>query len=124
MSDIQMTRGDSAAFEVEVTRYNEITRLDEPVNLTGAKAWFTVKRRRTDLDVDAIVQRNSVVNPSEIQITPLEGLITIQMLPTDTQDITERWLRYDVQIKELSGAITTVQAGSLELIKDTTITNV
>lgn len=119
--NIQATRGDTAIFDVTVTRFNPVTEEDEIVNLTGAKAWFTVKRNRNDVDANAVVQRNSELNPSEVLITPVQGLIQVTLLPADTQDLKDRWLRYDVQVKEASGVVTTVASGRLELIHDATI---
>lgn len=121
MSDMQMFRGDTMSFDVTVTRFNPVTGVDDIVNLTGAKAWFTAKRSRGDADVNASIQLNSVSQPSQVIITPAAGKISITINPADTQNLTNRWLRYDVQVKEASGAVSTVASGKLELVRDTTI---
>ena len=121
MSDIQMTKGDSKSFNVYVTRENPVTGVDEVVDLTGAKAWFTAKATHQDADTSAIFKKNSVDNPTKVIITALTGVIRINIDPADTESYPYRWLVYDIQIKEASGIVTTVQRGKLELLTESTI---
>lgn len=124
MTDIQMIKGDTTTFEVAVTRYNSTTGLDVPVNLTGSKVWFTAKRTRRDTDASAFVLLNSTINPSQIIIVApaTNGIISITLTPADTETFSDKWLMYDVQLRESDNTITTVQSGRLELIRDSTKT--
>src|SRR5687768_10130580 len=115
MTDIQMIKGDTTIFDVIVEREEEV------VDLTGAKAWFTAKWTTDDEDADAAIELDSVDNPSNVEITPVEGKIRITIPASLTAELPGRWLEYDVQIKESSNVITTVQRGKLELTKQVTI---
>lgn len=120
MTDIVMTRGDSVIMDVGVVRYNPSTGLNDPV--TASKAWFTAKANANDLDSAAIIKKDSVSSPTKVIITA--GNIRIFLDPTDTSVYGDRWLEYDVQIKETSGAITTVERGKIQLKFDVTLTTV
>jgi hypothetical protein len=116
-----MVRGDSKSFNVFVTRENPTTGVDEVVNLTGAKAWFTAKATSVDTDSDAVFKKNSVDNPTKVIITAITGVIRINIDPGDTEGYPYRWLVYDCQVKEADGTLTTVQRGKLELLTRATI---
>ena len=121
MSDIQMTKGDTKSWDVFVTRENPVTGLDEVVNLTGAKAWLTVKRTSKDDDASAVFKKNSTDNPTKVIITALTGIVRVTIDPADTESYPYRWLNYDVQVKESNGVVTTVARGKLELLSESTI---
>lgn len=120
--DIDVTSGDHLTFDVYNTRFNEITQTDEPVNLTGAKIWFTVKRTKRDADVDALILKDSVTNPTKVRVVgdPLDGIIRISLDPSDTDSL-KGSLPYDVQVKESDGTITTIIKGYLQVSEDITI---
>jgi hypothetical protein len=124
MSDIQMGKGDTKIFDVEVTKTDPDTGLDVVVPLTDAKAWFTAKETSSDTDADAIIIYNNVDNPLNVIITEADGIVRIVIDPADTVDYPNRWLVYDVQIKEVDGTITTVERGNIELLKQATISTV
>jgi hypothetical protein len=124
MSDIQIIKGDTSIFEVDVTRLNESTGLDEAVDLTDAKAWFTAKETFADPDDQAIVLYNSEDDIANITIAEIEGIVRVSIDPADTAAYPNRWLVYDVQIKEVDGTVTTVERGNIELLKQATISQV
>jgi len=123
MTDIQIPKGDSETFDVFVTRANEDTGVEEVVPLTGAKAWFTAKKESTDADVDAIIAKDSVADPSEVVITGIEGKVRITITPADTVSYDGKYLEYDVQVKEVDGTVTTVQKGRIEFGKNITVSS-
>jgi len=116
-----MTKGDTKSWDVFVTRENPVTGLDEVVNLTGAKAWLTVKRTSKDDDASAVFKKNSTDNPTKVIITALTGIVRVTIDPADTESYPYRWLNYDVQVKESNGVVTTVARGKLELLSESTI---
>jgi len=121
VSDIQMTKGDTKSWDVFVTRENPTTGLDEVVDLTGAKAWLTVKKTSKDDDASALFQKDSAADPTKVVITALTGKVRVTIDPADTESYPYRWLNYDVQVKESTGVVTTVARGKLELLSESTI---
>lgn len=117
MTDIEMTRGDSATFDVAVTRYNAATHVNDLV--TPDKAWFTAKANARDSDDSAVVALNSEDQPEQVLITT--GSIRIKLDPEDTAEYLQRWLVYDVQILESDGTITTIEKGKMQLSADVTL---
>lgn len=114
MSDIKGVRGDTNVYNIVVLRQ------DNPVDLTGAKAWFTAKRQRTDLDVDAIILLDSDGGGINIY-DPLSGRLQVVVPPSDTESLDEEEvLYYDVQLKEASGVITTIASGKIAITLDIT----
>lgn len=116
MKDIIATKGDTIIFDVYVTRG------EDPVDLTGGKVWFTVKRNSRDLDEDSLIYLNSAVDPAQVRIIApaTNGQIRVELEPADTVDIKDTYLPYDVQIRESDGAISTIEYGTIELRKNVT----
>jgi hypothetical protein len=110
--DIVATKGDTIGFDVYATAGE-----DTPIDLTGGKAWFYVKREHRDGDLDAVISLNTVDDPTKITfVAPAtNGQIQVSLAPDDTVNIVDRYLPYDVQIKEANGTVTTVEWGMLEL---------
>lgn len=120
--NIEMTRGDTTPFNVNVVGSNLA-----PEDLTDSKIWFTVKAQYADPDIDAIIALNSEDDPTQVFIVddPLNGHAQIVINPTDTDDITRRTVYYyDVQLKTADGKITTVVSGKLTVNMDATIVTV
>jgi hypothetical protein len=111
---IQFVKGDTKVFAVLCTRYNPTTMVDDPV--TPVKAWFTAKRRSSDLDADAVILKDST--GSDVIITGNQVQVNIR--PADTENVTDKWLRYDVQIREADGSVWTVERDKLELLPQET----
>lgn len=115
--DIEGIRGDTEYYDMAMIRG------DAAVPLSGAnvKIWFTIKREDEDLDADALIALNSVANPTQVVITDeAAGLFYVRLDPTDTEDITDEHLLYDVQVREQDNRFTTVRKGKFKLIRDIT----
>lgn len=114
MSDIKGVRGDTNVYNIVVLRQ------DTPIDLTGAKVWFSAKRQRTDLDADAIILLDSAGGGINIY-DPLHGKLQVIVPPSDTEDLDEEEvLYYDVQLKEANGIITTIASGKITITLDVT----
>lgn len=115
MPDFEMFRGDSAEFELTVTKDAA------PVNLTGGQLRFSAKRSKDDPDADAVVSKVST-DTAQIEITNAAGgLATVKMVPADTEDLTEQTvLFYDVQFKDATNRIFTLATGKLKVRLDVT----
>ena len=104
-------RGDTKPITLTFTDKN-----NEPIKLTDATLWFTVKKVPTDLDSNAIIQK---------QITtftdPTNGVATVVITPEDTENLDAPIkLYYDFQLVDPAGNVTTVLEGSFKLELDIT----
>ena len=115
--NLKMYRGDTAEFRV--------TALDidgNPLNLTGASAWFTAKRTTSDDDNSAVFQK-TVGNGITI-IDAINGIMLVRLAEADTSSIAgKEYLEYDLQVKDTSNGVWTVARGSLLVLADVTRTS-
>lgn len=114
--DIDAIRGDTNVYNITVIKANRV------VDVTGAKAWFTMKQSKKDADGDALLALDSETHPTQVRLSP--GHVIVTLLPDDTKDIADNALNYDAQIKEVTGDITTIAEGTCSFIKDVTLVDV
>jgi hypothetical protein len=115
--DLKMTRGDTLIFDIYATRG------EAAINLTGAKAWFYVKRETRDTDAAAIISYDTTADPIGIRVVDaVLGLLRVTILPADSVNLPVTYLPYDVQLREGDGTVTTIAKGSIEVDRDATIT--
>lgn len=110
-----MFRGKSMDFEARVN----VEGVANP--LSGAKAWFTLKRRVTDADTAALLQ---LVHPSEdgriagIQ-DGAEAVYSWRLEPTDTANLPDtdlgKPLPWDFQYASPTGDVEIIDSGQLVL---------
>ena len=86
-----------------------------PIDLTGATIWFTVKRNPMDLDSNAVIQKEITSHTDATN-----GLSTISLAPTDTNDLEIRSYNYDIQLVDSIGKVTTIIVGTFKLLLDIT----
>jgi hypothetical protein len=111
---INIFRGDT------LTMNFTITRLDVPVDLTGAAAWFTVKKLVTDPD-PGVAQ---VTTGAGIEIhTPLAGKLTVEIPAVVTDLLLPGDYVWDLQVKESTGRISTANSGIIFVVADVTRTS-
>lgn len=117
MSDLYLDRGDDATRVVTIT--NRIT--GEPVDITTiSHARFTAKRRRSDADDDAVIGPKDLGSGVEITDGPA-GELTVTFEQADTDDIDEvTVLKWDCQVTDAAGVVTTVVKGRLLIEPDVT----
>jgi len=86
-----------------------------PLDISLATITFTMKRRASDLDASAAIQKKAVITDGP------GGLATLTLTSTDTEvDIGKYY--YDIQYKSGTGTITTLVASTIEILQDVTIT--
>lgn len=118
MSEFAITAKRGDTIELSVT----VTRSGAAVDLTDADLTFTAKRRYSDADADAVVQKTlgdgiAVVGDAE------DGEILVTLDPEDTDSLTRQTvLLCDVQLVESDGRVTTVASGTLTITPDVTRT--
>lgn len=88
---------------------------NQPLNLTGASIWFTAKRRYSDTDADAIIQKT--VGDGITVDNAAGGLAHVTLLPEDTFDLPfyRQTFRYDVKVKSSDGISAIVARGQLTI---------
>lgn len=87
----------------------------DPVNLTGCTVFFTVKRRRTDVDADALITEEETVFSA-----PATGVATLTLDRTQT-DIPAGLYHFDVQLRDSANKISSSTVGTLRVTEDITI---
>lgn len=126
MGDFSMFRGDTFPIQVQVTKVpvgSPPGTPPVPVDVTGWKFWFSVKRYYADPDNQAVFQTNSTDGTGAIVFTtPTAGIITCTMPALATVNFPDAvtQLVYDVQGKDLSGNVSTVDVGTIEVTPDVT----
>ncbi|MFP4058715.1 MAG: hypothetical protein ACLF0G_17750 [Candidatus Brocadiia bacterium] len=110
--DVVRFRGDTVPLAFDLGR-----------DITGASLRFTLKRRASDSQADALVSKSSA-NPDEIAITDAAaGRFEVRFAAADTEGLLPTGRRatflYDAEMT-LDGAVETVAAGDLVLLADVT----
>lgn len=117
MANLKAYKGDTNVYDISVVRQNA------PVNLGGAKMWFTAKLNIEDTDAQAKIKLDSATNPTQVIFTQaLQGRAQVILRPVDTNTLVEDALYYDIQIVEQSGVVTTIASGVLHLEDQVTVT--
>lgn len=125
-ADLTILRGDS--FSVSLTGLGSIA--------NRSKLWFTVKKRKISLDIDAVIQievtaglvrlngMDASARSSNGSITVDEeddGNITIALDEVETRALSEAsGLYYDVQVLTTGGDVNTLTYGDLNVVLDVT----
>jgi hypothetical protein len=116
MSTLSMTHGDTRVIQTTISNLSSS-------GLTGCIFWLTCKRAATDPDSAAVFQKlngDFTVDQNGNATTP--GIVHCMINPTDTASLAEYsvTLVYDVQMKDASSNIYTVDSGTLTLTPDVT----
>lgn len=117
MTTLAATRGDD--WEYEATILDE---QGDPFDLTGATAWFTLKRDREQDDADAPVTLYWVSAGASDGIAVADestGVATISMTAAQTDDLTLPTYLWDIQVRS-AGKTTTVASGTMSVEADVT----
>lgn len=107
---MKVIRRDDVDFELTFTDVD-----GDVVNLTGATVFFTVKKRITDIDDDAVIAKEITVFDF-----PLTGVAILTLDETDT-DISPGQYYYDIQLKTSNAKITSSNYGKFYVAQDITI---
>lgn len=94
-------RGDTRVINISCLQSDGVT----PLNLTGAKVYFTVNSSNNPTDDSgAAFQKTTTTHTA-----PLLGQTSITVTNADTQTLTPGTYYYDVQIKDATGNITSLK---------------
>jgi hypothetical protein len=109
MKDLFLYRGDTKHYPLTFTDSN-----NAPIDITGWTVFFTVKTNLSDADLSAVLQKTITTHTA-----PTSGQTQIDLSSTDTDALNGDYY-YDIQIKTVSGDITTVLSGSFKVAPDVT----
>jgi hypothetical protein len=110
-SRLFVRKGDDTSIELTFT-----VNLDTPVNLTGYKLYFTVKKNRTDLDADALITVDWTTHSS-----PTTGKTVLIIPSSATTNVKAGQYYFDIQWKTPSLAVRTLVSGICEITEQVTI---
>jgi hypothetical protein len=117
-STITAHRGDTVEIFISLTDVEGL----EQIDVTGMMIWFTLKRSPDDTDLQALLQKNTSTGGVIITNTAL-GQAKVILSAEETSAIPAPSIYlYDVQVKDASGKVTTVDEGYLDLRTDITRT--
>lgn len=95
-----------------------------PVDLTGAKLWFTVKERSSDTDLQALIsKKNLEAGGSDTQIKVISastGKAEIYIVPADTLSVNPGTYLYDIQVTLANTKTYTITRDKITFKEDVT----
>lgn len=117
-----MSRGDDRTIKYHATETDTETGVTTDINLTGALIWFTAKNKFADADASAVFQR-TIANGGITVTNAIQGRFTVSIVPANTSSLgnTAVVLVYDLQVKISTGAIYTLDSGTLVVSPDVTL---
>ena len=104
---MEVIRGDDCQFELTFVDID-----GDPIDLTGATIYLTVKKNLTDSDDDAVINK-SYSSFSD----PTSGVTVIDLSHTDTS-IPVRGYYFDIQVEDASNKITSTRSGRFIVYQD------
>jgi hypothetical protein len=115
---LSIHRGDTETFTITLT-----DGAGDPLDLTGLAITFTAKRRVSDADEDAVIQKTDV-DGIVVDADPTSGIAVLTIEPADTADLEDlRTLHWDVQVDDGVGGVRTPLLGRLAITADVTRTS-
>jgi len=130
-----MTRGDTLTYLIQIVWNPQTGQVASqaqlapfppgfaPLDISGGKLWFTLKRTYVDPDSAAVAQLSSPAGG--ITITSAQsGRATISLPPQATLNFPDGTVQlvYDVQFKDAAGNVTTTEGGPIDVAPDATRT--
>jgi hypothetical protein len=110
MADLEMYRGDDKTINLTFTNS-----AGSPIDLTSASIFFTVKKYSDDADASALISKKVT---SHTQATG--GLSSVTISDSDSNIAIGNY-KFDIQLVDSAGSVTTVTTGSFSIKRDITI---
>lgn len=113
----EMFRGDTKTIDLAITD----PKTGGPLNLTGAKIWFTAKGNVALADNQASIALDT--DNGGVVITDVaRGLATVTIQPILTRAFPDGpvTLDYDIQVKDGAAVISTIEFGTITVFPDAT----
>jgi len=109
MTELSVYRGDDKTWNLNFTDAN-----GDPIDLTGATVFFTIKVNKTDKDSDAIISKDQ-----SSHVDAVNGQTTISLTDSDT-DVRVGNYHYDIQLVDSLGIVTTIVVGAFKVKQEVT----
>ncbi len=108
--EMEIIKRDDVAFQLTFTDSD-----GNAIDLTGATIFFTVKKNKTDDDVDAVISKqiDSFDNP-------ITGVAQLDLTNSDTNILVGSYW-FDIQLKDSNSKISSSAAGRFIVAQDVTI---
>lgn len=119
MTTLRLTMADDFVYIVTIQDEDGVA-----YNLVDCTLWWTAKRRKSDDDSAAIAKLYWISGGASdgiTVVTPANGQATIRLTPTQTDDFTAYPHVWDLQLKDASGVIRTVDSGVLYVSRSVTV---
>ena len=110
--NITVYRGDDWGVELKFTNID-----DSVIDITNWTLFFTIKKRKTDSDEDAIIQKTTTLFPD-----PTHGIASIALTHDETSNLNGLYY-YDFQYKDQNGIVQTIVSGGITFETDITKRN-
>lgn len=113
-----LTPGDDFSYTATLTDDE-----DEAYSLNGCTLWFTVKKRLSDADADAVAKAYWVSGGGSSNMTvysPVDGEFTVRFTPAVTVLFTKQTHVWDLQAKDTDGIVSTIAQGSVVIMPGVT----
>lgn len=88
MTNLQIYEGNDKTYTLTITDGDDVA-----IDITGYEILFTVKKKITDSDNDAIISKNVTSH-----IDPTNGITNITVSRADTKDVKPAFYPYDIQM--------------------------
>jgi len=108
MNILEIIRGDTTVYTVSFKDGSTA------VNITGHTVFFTVKRRITDTDTNALISKTVTTHSNAAG-----GITQVALSPTETTVATGTHV-YDLQLKDAAGNIFSSHQGTCKVLADVT----
>lgn len=109
-----MFRGDEQPFTITVTKNGT------PLDVTDCVFWMTAKANLSDPPWRVIFSAGSE-NGRVTLTNPSGGIVTITLASEDTANVNAEVVAFcDVQVRDTTGAVTTIATGKLTILLDVT----
>jgi len=105
-------RGDTPSFNI-VFQDDD----GNPIDITGATVYFTLKVNTTDTDANAALQKVVTTHTN-----PTVGETTVALTHSDTSGLSPGTYFYDFQAVLANGDYITMDGGKVSILADTTLT--
>ena len=107
---LEIIRGDTISLPITIKDSDGVA-----IDITGATVFFTIKSDETLADTSASVSKTVTSHPA-----PASGQTTVELDPTDTEDLTAGIYYWDIQIKYSDDTIQSTKAQQVRVLADIT----
>ena len=110
MTNLSLIKRDDVDLDITFTDKN-----GDPIDLNGCTVFFTMKRKLTDVDEDAVIEKEITSH-----VDPTNGETRVSLTNEET-NIKPGYYFYDVQVEDEEAKIISSAVGQIRILQDVTI---